>query len=238
MESIMRLSTNTLKSAWFKVERLRCDIAIHGITPSTTIDEMKAIAKKLANSEAKTGSKPNINKKLYYVENLIEISALTVSEHLIKAYIEEFERIASEAELESISNLGVEIHDKKIFHDEAAKLEKVVCEKIESYYDKKKENEIQIKDLFVPGKIIRIQDKTYPYRWDERSSNGARLLSLLKAKTNEVVNKETGDNNRNFYDMSSTIENVYEYKGMILTVKASSPRSGKHTNYEFTCSVL
>jgi hypothetical protein len=97
---------------------------------------------------------------------------------------------------------------------------------------------VQLEHSFILGKTNRILDKAYPYRPSERSSNGDRLLSLLKKNTNVISeDKKGGGGNKNkFHNNSLSIHNLYEYKGLVLTVTASSPSSGRHTFYEFVCS--
>jgi hypothetical protein len=94
----MELKPEALSGAYFDVTSKRLTLKKYGIKPDMTSEEREVVAKKLAEAKTKltfTSVKDNLNGQRWYVDVLVELSALTVQQHLEKAYAERFEVVSN-----------------------------------------------------------------------------------------------------------------------------------------------
>lgn len=205
-----------------------------------SLEEKNELATNLATAKAKSTStavSKHLNGQAWYLESLVVFSALTAEEQISSCSSRKFAEMATKLEMEDVlkhsgRDQSEEIAGtaKRLEMDELRELEIDELRELQNSHKK----EIQLDDLFIPGETHEIFDEDYPYALSKWSSNGKLLLKSLKAKTTTISEKEIFGTN--FYDNSKSICNVYEYKGLVVTVTSSSPRSGKHTSYKFTCS--
>lgn len=98
----MGKNPEVLAAAFKSAKRKLAAIAMHGITPEMETADVDSVVLKLAGIKAKaTGEDYDIyiNGQEYYVNLLIEFSAMTPQERLDHEYDEAFGDIASEAEM-------------------------------------------------------------------------------------------------------------------------------------------
>lgn len=225
----MNLHQIALDSAYFEVKNNLFKIKKLGISPDTSIDELKIIEglfRKLASGKEKHMP---INSVRYFLDTLVESSALTVQEQLKSSYSKKFLEVATSFEIQdSLNNSVAEIDNNKVFLNNAKRIEIEVLEQLVESEKKP----IELIDLFSDGRTHTIVDRGYPSK--EKSFNGTQLLNALKEKTTTISESEVYQ--KNFYNNSINTLNVYEYNGLVVTVTASSPTSGKYTYYEFVCT--
>jgi hypothetical protein len=235
----MELKPEALSAAFFEVQRKQLVIFKHRITPEMNSEEIYLVANELAEAKAqKEGSsaKQHLNGQLWYVDNLAELSAFTIQQHLKNVYVSKFQEQASEIEMEEFNRNECIPDYKTVFMTEAERIVDSFALILEREAEKEKENRLHLEDLFILGKQLRVVDLGYPHKISERSSNGDRLLRLLKSNANAISEKECEHNPNKFHNQGFSVNSLYEYKGLLLTVEASSRRDGSQAIYEFTCS--